>query len=387
METPMPERVTAADIVRAKFMDELNEEVGGREVIDLCKKLELMRKDDDGPICSICGNVKRWVKYSNYTDGYAWRCCFKYKDSHRKNQWCKQHISIRTGTLFENSNLPLSTILIMLNYFCAKMNLDQIVKQCTVNSKTSIEWAKMFRAVLLDSFIFNAPQIGGRGKTVEIDESKFGKRKYHRGRRVDGTWIFGGIERESGRAFMVPVQKRSAAYLVPIITHFIAPETTIISDCWRAYDCLEDEGFTHLTVNHSVTFVNPDNGAHTNTIEGLWRHAKESVGNKSRRKHLMDGYIAKYLFFKFCRKSKVDVFLEFCKLAGKYFEQNEDTLTDRAATWFELKEQLDDLVLDEEQIVNVDDNGQAIGEEIEEESQSEPDDAEFDNPDDLDWEH
>ena len=40
--------------------------------------------------------------------------------------------------------------------------------------------------------------IGGVGKIVEIDESKFGKRKYHRGRRVDGVWVFGGIERENG---------------------------------------------------------------------------------------------------------------------------------------------------------------------------------------------
>ena len=40
----------------------------------------------------------------------------------------------------------------------------------------------------------DSEQIGCEGKEVEIDESKFGKRKYHRGKRVDGVWVFGVIE-------------------------------------------------------------------------------------------------------------------------------------------------------------------------------------------------
>ena len=43
-----------------------------------------------------------------------------------------------------------------------------------------------------------AEPIGGIGKRLmnQIDESKFGKRKYSRGRRVEGQWVFGGIEEE-----------------------------------------------------------------------------------------------------------------------------------------------------------------------------------------------
>ena len=41
----------------------------------------------------------------------------------------------------------------------------------------------------------NSQKIGGPDKTVEIDESKFGKREYYRGHRVQGQWIFGGVER------------------------------------------------------------------------------------------------------------------------------------------------------------------------------------------------
>lgn len=51
-------------------------------------------------------------------------------------------------------------------------------------------------------------KLGGDGKIVEIDESKFGKRKYHRGHRVEGQWVFRGYERGSGRVFMVAVEDR-----------------------------------------------------------------------------------------------------------------------------------------------------------------------------------
>ena len=61
---------------------------------------------------------------------------------------------------------------------------------------------------MLNAFLLHPEPLGGPGKVVEIDESKFGKRKYHRGKRVEGAWIFGGYERGSGRVFMVVVEKR-----------------------------------------------------------------------------------------------------------------------------------------------------------------------------------
>lgn len=128
--------------------------------------------------------------------------------------------------------------------------------------------------MLIEWSLAKTEMIGGVGKVVEIDESKFGKRKYNKGHYVQGQWIFGGIERETGKAFLIPVEKRDAKTLLAIIKEWIRPGTTIISDCWKAYDCLEDEGFKHLTVNHSVNFVDPETGAHTNTVEGMWRHAK-----------------------------------------------------------------------------------------------------------------
>ena len=52
----------------------------------------------------------------------------------------------------------------------------------------------------------------------------------------EGQLVFGGVERGSGRCFLVPVEKRDAATLLPLIHEYIAPGTTIYSDKWAAYN-------------------------------------------------------------------------------------------------------------------------------------------------------
>lgn len=63
--------------------------------------------------------------------------------------------------------------------------------------------------------------------------------KYNRGKRVDGVWVFGGVERISGKCFLVAVPDRSPDTLLDIIKEWILPGSIIISDCWKAYDKIE----------------------------------------------------------------------------------------------------------------------------------------------------
>jgi len=47
-----------------------------------------------------------------------------------------------------------------------------------------------------------------------------------------------------------PNNKRDAPTLIDIIERCAAKESPVVTDCWRAYDSLDQDGWTHLTVNH-----------------------------------------------------------------------------------------------------------------------------------------
>ncbi|KAK9731651.1 hypothetical protein QE152_g13471 [Popillia japonica] len=129
------------------------------------------------------------------------------------------------------------------------------------------ERVEINKEVCEQSLIDNPTIIGGlnedlTAKVVEIDESKFFHRKYHRGQWREGHWVFGGIERGSGKCFLVEVADRAAETLLTEIRRFllefrieaftdiilvfeiclfgfprfILPGTIIMSDAWRAYN-------------------------------------------------------------------------------------------------------------------------------------------------------
>jgi len=139
---------------------------------------------------------------------------------------------------------------------------------------------------------------------VEIDESKFGKRKYNnKGHRVEGTWVFGGVERtEARRMFALSVEDRKAATLLPLIAQYIAPGSIIHSDCFSSYNGIEDmedpDGdsfdYTHNTVNHTYTYVAED-GTHTNTVEGTWFGIKQNIRPRQRTAKLLDAHLFEFM--------------------------------------------------------------------------------------------
>ncbi|XP_025152732.1 uncharacterized protein LOC112588147 [Harpegnathos saltator] len=162
-------------------------------------------------------------------------------------------------------------------------------EELELSDKTIVDWSSFCREVCVLWLENQQNPIGGEEIVVEIDEAKIGKRKYNRGRLITGKWIFGAFERG----------------------------TTIMSDMWRAYNCLNDEGFIHLTVNYSMNFVDSGTGAHTQNIERTWREVRANISRYGTREKYLIGYIAE-LFFK--RRYKFnDRIVGFFEAIGQFF--------------------------------------------------------------------
>ncbi len=104
-------------------------------------------------------------------------------------------------------------------------------KECSMSFETISKWNKYFTFICCQDYKAKFNKIGETGEIVEIDESMFGKMKYGRGdgRKRRKTWVFGGVDRSLGRAFLsvCPNNKRTKKALWPIIQANISLGTTI----------------------------------------------------------------------------------------------------------------------------------------------------------------
>ena len=226
-------------------------------------------------------------------------------DAPRKNAVTRFRLELEVG-------LTLQQVIKLTYYWVHKYRQDTVVHELKINcAETVVDWYNLCREVCSEVIGNENVKVGGPGKVVEIDESKFGKRKYYKGRRKDGVWVFGGIERDSKNCFLTTVEDRNADTLIPIIKGNVLPGTTIISDCWKSYSRLSEEGYTHQTVNHSKECVNKETGAHTNTIESTWRAVKTSLPKHGTIKSLYDTYFVEYIFRKRYLNDAEDQFLAF----------------------------------------------------------------------------
>ena len=67
---------------------------------------------------------------------------------------------------------------------------------------------------------------------------------------------------------------------------------------WRAYNRVGNiPGLTHRTVNHSLFFVDPVTGVHTQNIESYWNHCKVKLKRKKGvHQDMLAGYLDEFMW-------------------------------------------------------------------------------------------
>ncbi len=113
-------------------------------------------------------------------DGYCWRC---------SNKKCNFKVRIREGSWFLKSHLTLKEI-VNLTYYWKQMTTNKFSgEELNLSPTTVMDWFNFGRDVCTEIIKFDRERIGVPGKIVELDESKFGKRKNNKGRLVEGQWV------------------------------------------------------------------------------------------------------------------------------------------------------------------------------------------------------
>ena len=179
------------------------------KLIELCQNHGVLLKEKQ---CDYCKSLCRLDISS-----LCFRCDKSYVRGHKKRKRCNFKVSIFNNSWFRHSHLDIETNLKFVVLFLQDCFSYKFVQSELGLSKPTInDWASFCREVIVH-WVFNKSgggKIGGQGNTVEIDESKFGRRKYNVGRLIEGQWVFGGICRETRESFMVPVPDRTGDTLL-----------------------------------------------------------------------------------------------------------------------------------------------------------------------------
>jgi len=219
--------------------------------------------------CPNCGNEK--VGYLE--NQQRWQCSKKHP---------KRQFSVKAGTIFEDSPLPLEKWLpvVWLLANCKNgVSSYEIARAVGVTQKTA--WFMLHRVRL-------ALQRGGfdkMGGPTEADETFIGGKarnmhKHKRAEKITGTGgagkelVVGLLDRETRKVRVAHVPNRKKGTLQAHVKQHVVTGAELFTDELASYTGLDKE-YVHQVINHAETYVNGN--IHTNGIENFWSLLKRSI--------------------------------------------------------------------------------------------------------------
>lgn len=191
---------------------------------------------------------------------------------------CKKVYTVRTGTIFERSHVPLHKWLCAFYFVLTNrkgISSLQLSKQIGVTQKTAWFMLQRIReACKHDKDKDGEGGLGFLSGIVEVDEAYFGGEEKNRhehkklkaGRGAVGKTAVFGMRERGGKVIAMVIPDTTKKTIHSKLNAHITADTILCTDEAKAY---RGSQFDHRTVNHSAKeFV--DGMVHTNGIESVW---------------------------------------------------------------------------------------------------------------------
>jgi transposase-like protein len=186
----------------------------------------------------------------------------------------RQKFSLKVGTIFEDSPIPLEKwlpVVWMLVNCKNGISSWEIHRAIGVTQKTA--WFMLQRARLA----LHGEHAGKLSGEVEVDESFIGgkARNMHlakRRQKITGTGgknkvvVMGMMER-GGKVRAMVVDNRRKKELQKTVREHVEAGAAIFSDELKSYEGLEAD-YQHAVINHAIEYVREN--VHTNGMENFW---------------------------------------------------------------------------------------------------------------------
>lgn len=248
---------------------------------DACREYLEKRRWGTSPVCPHCRSSQKIYRYKN---GKTFKCAH-----------CGKQFKVTTGTIYENSNIPLQKwFLTFYLISLSKKGISSVELAKTIGVTQKSAWYLLQKVrYMLEHRTSHNPLRG----VVEVDETYVGgKHKGKPGRGSENkTPVFGAVQRK-GRLSITPVTDTKRKTLEPIIRRKIKGGSVIMSDEWWAYTKLGDDYRRGVVRHKRKEYVRGD--VYTNTIEGAWSHLKRSMMGTYHRpsKEHLSKYCAEFEF-------------------------------------------------------------------------------------------